>query len=262
MTLKKMVLMAAALALAVIAGFALSGCGPPVTGSGELETRELEFSNFTKLRVSHAFEAEVTRDDSFSVSITLDDNLFDYLDVTRIGSTLYIRLKQGRTYLRSTQRASITMPELLSLDLSGASRGSVSGFSSSDALTLDLSGASTLDIQDVKAGRTRLDASGASRVSGSIAMADGNFDLSGASTVELTGTGGDVIIDASGASTVGLANFTVDDANVELSGASRATLKASGTLDANLSGASTLRYRGNPRMGRLDMSGGSTISQD
>lgn len=262
MTLKKMALMAAALALAVITGFAVSGCGPPVTGSGELETRELEFSDFMKLKVSHAFEVDVTRDDSFSVSITLDDNLFEYLDATRIGSTLYIRMKQGRTYLRSTQRASITMPELLSLDLSGASRVTVSGFSSSDALTLNLSGASTLDIQDVKAGRTRLDASGASKVSGSIAMADGSFDLSGASSVELNGNGGDVTIDASGASSAALGSFTVADADVELSGASRATLNASGTLDANLSGGSTLRYRGNPTMGRVDVSGGSTISQE
>jgi hypothetical protein len=260
--MSRSVLLASTVACALVVVPLVTSCGPPVTGSGKLETRELDFRDFAKLKASQAFEVEVTKGNSFSVTVTLDDNLYEYLDFTRIGSTLYVRLKQGRTYLHTTQQAVITMPELLSLDLSGASRGTVGGFSSAENLNLDLSGASSLDIRDVSAGRTHVDASGASRVSGSLEIADGDFDLSGASTVELDGSARDVVIDGSGASTVRLAGFAVADADVDLSGGSDGTINASGTLDVDLSGASTLNYLGNPSLGRVEVSGGSRLTQE
>ena len=258
----KGVVLASALAWALVLVPLVTSCGPPVTGSGRLETRELDFSGFSRLKVSQAFEVQVTRGGSFSVTVTLDDNLYEYLDFTRIGSTLHVRLKQGRMYLHATQQAVITMPELLSLDLSGASRVTAGGFSSSENLNLDLSGASFLDVRNVTAGKTSVDVSGASRVSGRMEMADGSFDLSGASSVELDGSARDVVIDGSGASTIRLADFAVADADVELSGASTATVNASGTLDVDLSGASALSYLGNPSLGRVDVSGGSRMSRE
>jgi len=70
-----------------------------------------------------------------------------------------------------------------------------------------------------------------------------------------------VSIGASGASRVKLADFSVADAKVNLSGASNATINASGRLDGDLSGASRLDYIGNPTLGRLSVTGGSTISR-
>ena len=261
MTAKRITHCILALALLVSVLATITGCiGPRVTGSGNLETRTMDYSDFTRLNVGHAFQVTVTRADSFSVSLTLDDNLYDYLVIERSGSTLQVRLKWG-TYLHATQKATITMPDLRVLDLSGASRADVSGFSSSDSLIFDLSGASSLIIDDVTAGKTNLDVSGASRVSGSMEIADGDFDISGASTVELDGTADDITVDASGASSANLADFAVANANVRLSGASNATVNASGTLDVNASGASTLYYLGSPTMGRLDVSEASSISQ-
>jgi len=48
-----------------------------------------------------------------------------------------------------------------------------------------------LDLDEVEAGELTLKLSGASRASGSIKMADGDFDLSGASSVDLKGTARD-----------------------------------------------------------------------
>ena len=247
----------------LIAGLipAVIGCGKPITGSGKLETREMDYTGFTKLTVGSGFEVEITRAGSFSVSITADDNLFDYLDVKKVGSTLYIGLKRPRIYLHTTQRATITMPDLLGLELSGTSRGDVSGFSSTDSLTLRLSGASYLSIDNVEAGNTNLEVSGASKLSGSISIADGNLNVSGASNVELEGTAGDVDIEVSGASSAKMGDVAVVNAAVEVSGASKATVNASGRIDANISGASTLYYVGNPALGDIEVSGGSKISQ-
>jgi hypothetical protein len=261
MTLKRIAHYLLALVLIVTVLATISGCiGPRVTGSGNLETREMDYSDFTRLDVGSLFQVTVTRADSFSVSLTLDDNLYDYLVIRRSGSTLQLRLKWG-TYLHATLKATITMPDLRALDLSGASRGDVSGFSSSESLAIDVSGASSLYIDDVTAGKTNFDISGASRVSGSMETADANLNISGASTVELDGTADDITVDASGASSVKLADFAVTDASVELSGASNATVNASGELNIDLSGASTLHYLGSPTLRRVDVSGASTIQQ-
>ena len=109
-------------------------------------------------------------------------------------------------------------------------------------------------------GNIELEASGASRVTGSIAAGDAEFDVSGASTVTLAGSANDIVVDASGASHVGLGDFPVNNAEVKLSGASRATVNLSGRLDVDLSGASNLSYIGEPTMGDISISGASTIS--
>ena len=237
------------------------GIGPGIAGSGTLETREMDFTGFTKVQAGYACQVDITRADSFFVSITLDDNLFEYLDARIVGDTLYLGLKPHNSYRNFTHRATITMPELLSLELSGASRGDVSGFSTTDSLRLEASGASTLSIDDMEAGDTRLVLSGASRATGSIEMADGDFKVSGASSVDLEGTADDVSFEISGASTARLADFTVANADVEVSGASNATVNVSGILDIDVSGVSTLYYVGNPTLGRISVSGGSRISQ-
>jgi hypothetical protein len=242
----------------------LAGCvGGRIAGSGNLVTQEFEFSNFTCVEVGSAFEVEVVPADSYRVSVTADDNLFDYIQVSKEGETLKIGLKLlPLRPLFTTLRAEITMPRIYDLGLSGATRGSVSGFSSAENLYVELSGASSLDMVEMSAGHVEFELSGASRATGDMtASGDAWLNLSGASSAELQGSAGDMVIDASGASRVGLDNFPVASANVKLSGASGATVNLDGRLDADLSGASRLSYMGEPTMGNIDMSGGSTMSK-
>lgn len=252
----------AVLVAVLLASGLLAGCVGWVPGSGKLETQEFNFSDFTRVEVGYAFEVEVVQSDSYSVSITADDNLFGYIQVSKAGETLRVRLRLGTTITGpATLRAEITMPNLYGLDLSGATHGTVQGFSSPHDFIVELSGASSLDMVDMSAGDIKSAISGASKVSGDIAAADAEFGVSGASTLELQGSADDITIEASGASRVELDNFPVNNADVTLSGASRATVKLDGRLDADLSGASKLSYIGEPTMGTINTSGGSTLSR-
>ena len=240
----------------------LAGCMGVVVGSGNVETREMDFSGFSRISAGHRFEVEIVQSDSYSISITADDNLFEYIQVSKAGETLRIGLKPTVGYASGTLRAEITMPELYELDLSGMTHGTIKGFSTSEDFDLELSGASSLNINDMAAGDISIELSGASRASGDItASGDAQFDLSGASKAELTGSANDILIEASGASQLSLDNFPVNNADVELSGASRATVNLDGRLDADLSGASKLSYIGEPIMGDIHTSGGSTVSK-
>ncbi len=254
-----LVIVISILTLAIGCGY---GFGPTVTGSGKLAAWDFNYRDFTKIEAGYAFSIDVVKADSYLVRVTIDDNLYEHLDISKQGDTLYLRLKPNYNYANVTQQATISLPDLKKLGLSGASQADIgSGFSSSHAVDFDLSGASKVNIDNMKARNTNFGLSGASKASGNIEMVSGTFDLSGASSLELEGIANDVDIQASGASHVELADFSVVDADINLSGASDTTIYASGRLDGNLSGASRITYLGNPTLGSVSASGGSTISQ-
>ncbi len=233
------------LVLLIIAALALAGCGglPSFTalvGSGNPVTQTFNFSDFDSLEIGNAFQAEISASDSYFVEVTVDDNLVPYLRVEQQGKTVKVSLEPTTAATRADTRVRITMPALASLDASGATRAKVSGFKSGDTV--------------------RMNVAGASNVSGDIETGDLTAEVSGASTLTLTGSGDSLQATAAGASTANLSDFAVNDANVDASGASRITVNASGTLDAKASGASTVRYSGDPKLGRIDESGASTVS--
>jgi len=217
------------------------GCFGIITGSGNLETQEFDYSDFTKVEAHNGFQLELTESSTFSIEITVDDNVKEDLEVSKSGDTLRIRLKGNRIYSSVTLEAKITMPNLYRLDLSGGSQAGITGFSSSHDLSLNLSGGSG--------------------VAGDITAGDADFDLSGGSHVNLEGTADDLDVNGSGGSQLQLENFPVDNADINLSGGGSATVNVDGTLDVNLSGGSHVTYIGNPTLGDIDLSGGSTIGE-
>jgi hypothetical protein len=152
------------------------------------------------------------------------------------------------------------MPAISGLQLSGASRGELSGFKSLNEINLEVSGASELNMTDVEAGDSRFVVSGASAVTGTIKAVTADFIISGASTVELTGSANVVDVQGSGASSVGLADFPTSKARFNLSGASNGTIDVSDKLDIILSGASRLVYTGSPKLGSISISDASTLN--
>ena len=238
---KRTVSILVALMLLALTAWGVGGCiGENITGSGNLTTESHDFSDFSRIEAHRGFEVEVTMSDTFSIEITADDNVHEYIVVEKSGDTLDIRLRGTRFYHSVTLMAKITMPDLYRIELSGGSHADITGFSSSQDFRADLSGGSHLN--------------------GDITAADVEFELSGGSQVELEGSGENLAIDASGGSQLDLEDFPINDADINMSGASRATINIVGTLDADLSGGSRIFYTGTPTLGDTQFSGDSGIS--
>jgi hypothetical protein len=208
--------------------------------SGPLVTKDYDLSNFTAVAAGSAFEVEIARSDSYSVSVTVNESLVESLEVNVSGNTLHISLKPnvGLTGA-ATMKAKVTMPELTGLDLSGASRTTLAGFNSGKSLKSEVSGASMLR--------------------GGLTCGDASFNVSGASKVNLNGSAQDLKVEASGASTVDLSNFASQNTVVSTDGASKVDVAPSGSLDVEASGASTVRYTGEPAKLKTNTSGASTV---
>jgi hypothetical protein len=233
------------LALVVVV-LMLTGCiaplGAQITASGPVVAKEFDLARFTQVAAGSAFAVEITGGDTYSVTVMVNENLLDQLDVSVSGSTLRIYLKPGLGITgKATMQAKVTMPGLAGLDLSGATRTTVAGFNSEQPLDIKVSGASTLR--------------------GDMTSGDARVDASGASTVALQGGAQDMNVKASGASTVDFGRFSSQDTTVDASGASRVTVSPSGQLDVEASGASTVLYVGEPAGQRVNTSGASTVRQ-
>jgi len=229
----------------VVVVLLLAGCcavpfSTRLAPSGPLVTQDFDLANFSAVAAGSAFEVEITRSDSYGVSVTVNESLVESLEVNVSGNTLHIGLKPGFGITgAATMNAKVTMPELTGLDLSGASRTTLAGFNSDKSVKSEVSGASTLR--------------------GDLICGDASFNVSGASKVQLEGSAQDLSVEASGASTVDLSNFASQNTVVNASGASQVVVAASGSLDVEASGASTVRYAGEPAKLKTNTSGASTV---
>lgn len=86
-----------------------------------------------------------------------------------------------------------------------------------------------------------------------------DVEVSGASTADLTGQVDTLEADLSGASTLRAATLSAKSANVESSGASTAEVHVTENLDADASGASKIRYHGQPGNVHVEDSGASKV---
>jgi len=258
----------AIISITLVAAALLSGCelaGPQNAVTEEnVVTEEKDFTDFTRVQVEGTFEVEIIQSDTFSIIISADESLFDYVEVSKVGETLRIYLNPRHTFTDftftgKTLKAKITMPNLYGLQLSGATAATATGFKSSEDFNLDVSGASSFDMGDIEAGNVKFEVSGASNISGNMTVDDAEFEVSGASSVDLEGSANDIILNLSGASEIDLIDLPLNYASINLSGASEATLNVKGRLDAVLSDASRLYFQGNPTMGDISVTGASTI---
>ena len=194
-----------------------------LVGSGHFVTNEENFTGFTAVTVASGFRFTITQSSSYSVKVTIDDNLVSYVQVSKSGNTLSVGLPtEGYSFQSVLQSVEITMPDITQLDISGGTSGTVTGFALSHDFTVT--------------------ASGGSRVS-------------------MSGAARDLSIEASGGGRLDLSGLSVTNAQVDLNGGSQATINLNGRLDATLSGGSQLYYIGNPTLGNINTSGGSIISK-
>lgn len=171
-------------------------------GSGNLVPEIRDVATFSEIKVSSAVNVNLTVDAAatHSVIVTYDDNLLDNL-ITRVeGDTLIVAFQGSVNVTGGADRfVAVAMPELASIDVSGASSVTATGAVSS--YRLDASGASRVNLRDLTADDAEIDISGASDVD-LYATGTVSGSASGASNLSVYGKPASVLVDSSGASNV------------------------------------------------------------
>ena len=221
----------------------LAGCINPIVGiigSNDTTTSEFDLDGFSEVSAASAFRVTITQGESFAVSVTANQNVMDDVRVDVRGVKLVLELTRTN-YTNLDLSAEITMPELTAVEVSGASTVQFSGFGATD--------------------RFDAQASGASKVEGTLTANEAMLEASGASTITLDGSADALNARASGASNLVLGELAAATAVVEVSGASRADVNVSESLSVTASGASSVRYAGAAEIDDLNVSGASTVDK-
>ena len=190
--------------------------------SGKLQTQQKNLSDFTIINIQSGFQTQISQGESYSVSITADNNVISRIDVSQTGNTLTIGLQLASIFNIGTLKAQITMPDLQEIHLSSGANANVAGFVMAHDFSVSESGGSTIRVEG--------------QANGLSALCSGGSDLQ-------------------------LSGLKVDTATIIMSGGSIGNVNVSGRLDADLSGGSSLVYAGNPTLGTITTSGLSTITQ-
>jgi Protein of unknown function (DUF2807). len=209
---------------------------------GSIE-KSFDFTDFQRIKLGDANTVKITKGDTYSIKAKgCSNDIADLAIDVEGGQTLNIRFRNHRQN-RYRIDFEITMPALLSVNLSGASKGDISGFQGQQTVIRTiLSGAS----------ECKLDGAG-SNVS---------VDISGASVLNVTGSTESLYGVISGASKLesyGLASTEVD---LSVSGSSKAWVKPVDAIYIEASGASRVYYKGNPAVKEFNTSGDGRVIQE
>lgn len=191
-----------------------------VEGSGNEKSEMRNLSGFKKIEAQGAVSLVVDAQKDFSVEIEADDNLLPLIKTEVSGDTLKISTEE-RISPKTKISVKISMPELASLNISGASKA---------------------EVANVKTDSLKLEASGASKIN-------------------ISGEANKLESDATGASSIDAESLMVTDANVKASGASNTTVSATTDLNADASGASKIYYTGEPKNLSPKSSGASSVKK-
>ena len=208
-----------------------------IVGSRKLIEKPYDLTDFTAVDISNGASTHITRGDTTSVKITVDDNIADYVEVEKVDGRLIIGLKDG-SYKNITLKAEITMPALTGATATGGSQMSFEGFATDAALAFNTSG-------------------GAS-ITGEIEGGDTTVTASGGADVTLKGRGAKLILNHSGGGRVDLSGFAVKDAAVLVTGGSDSEINASGNVTGSVSGGGQIKVNG-PAAVNVTANGGGRV---
>lgn len=246
--------------------------------------KKYNFSGYTRVRIKTSMDAEIVRSDTFSIDVEMGN--LSPVKIRQKGDALTISRPWcwfvfGFFFQLSRAHIKVSMPELQGLWISDNSSAGVAGFSSSSEFKLTLSKASSFACELIT-GNARLDISGGSlaefsgsssnlflKVKDSSTFAgninvDGNaeIEVSGNSAIALAGSTGNILADINNISNADMDEFSAHDISIKLNRLCNGTIKLDGKLDAEVTGASNLKWVGNPVMGVINVTSGSGFRQE
>lgn len=217
--------------------------GKRVKGNGNITTTERDVTDFDQVEVHGAIDVYVTQGERRPVRIEGDENLLSYIEVEQHNNRIEVSTRKGYN-LRPTKKMKIyvTSPTYNKLEVSGACNiNTENKLTLNNPLNLEVSGAGDINA-DVSAPRVEAEVSGSGNVN--MKGETKNFELK-----------------ISGAGDAKCYDLLTETTKVNISGAGSAQVFASVELDAHVSGAGSIKYKGNAPKVNQQVSGAGSVKK-
>jgi hypothetical protein len=216
-----------------------------VRGNGNIKTEDRSVGSFKNVDVSGATNVYVSQgqDGQHSVKIEGDENLLQYIEISQEGDKIIVRDRPGYNLQPSdNMKIYVTSPVFNNIDVSGAC--DIIGQNkivNPENLEFHLSGAGDIKME--------VDAPGL------------RAEISGSGSIDLKGQTKDLELTMSGAGNANCYDLMAENTKVDISGVGSAEVFASVKLDAEVSGAGSVSYKGNASNVSQHISGAGSVTK-
>lgn len=212
-----------------------------VKGNGKLIEKTRQIGDFEALGVSGSFDVFLVKGQEGKVIVNVEQNLEPYLITEVQNGTLKVRWKKGSN-IRTTKNTKVTVHfgELNKVALSG----------SGDIVSRDVITTDELDIAVAGSGDIRLE----------LDAMESNAAVSGSGDIELSGTSKAFEAAVAGSGDIKAYDLKSEKAELKISGSGTIHAHVASELVARISGSGNIKYKGNPPIEDVKVSGSGNVS--
>jgi hypothetical protein len=179
-----------------------------ISGSGVMKTESRDVADFKRITTTGSMNIDATIGSPKSVTITVDDNLMQYVTTEVDDGTLKIGMKSGSYSPSKGFKVTITTPTLEKVSVAGSSDVDVKGLKGPEFAA----------------------------------------HISGSGDIHATGHVDKLDASISGSGDLKLVDLESRDAKVKIAGSGDARVNATATLDVHIAGSGDVRYKGEPKV--------------
>lgn len=202
------------------------------------EVQKRETKPFHKIEISGATSLIFTQSDTLQLRVEADKDEINNLMTDVSDGILSVKAKGN---FKQPYKIYVSGNHIQRITVAGASKITGTNALETDSLTLDVSGASSANL--------------------SLKTTDVDVMIGGASSVNFDGTSKTLHANISGASTLKAYKLNTTSADVKASGASTAKIFAAEKVNANATGSSTIKFKGDPKDVSAEASTSSQIAK-
>jgi hypothetical protein len=196
--------------------------------------------DFNGIKAGDSFTIVLTQSETNSLTVDAPENVQSQIK-TEVKDGILVISSEGNIKSDKDIVINVGIRNLTNLDVSGAAEIKSTNQLSCDKLSIQSSGAGDLNL-DLKANELKA-------------------DVSGAGDVTLKGTAQTLTANVSGAGELKASNLESDKAKIRVSGAGSAKINTKQSLDAEVSGAGDIIYKGNPAERNVNISGAGSVRE-
>lgn len=237
--MKKLILTA----IMAVAAIAICNAKAPIKGNGAEKNDARTIESYNAISVADGIALNFSKDHLSGVVVTADENVLEYIVTEVVGGELIIHYKAGEN-VKPKKTPVVTVPN----------NGTITKLTVGNNCKFTIK--ETLDVEGMT-----IKALGGAQIEMKIdARQTVQVELQGNAKCELTGNAGELKLVMEGGAKYNGYNFKVKNVVCELAGGSDAKVLCSDRIDsADLSGDSTLYFKGDCEIGKVKLKGGSTI---
>ncbi|MBR6346421.1 MAG: DUF2807 domain-containing protein [Bacteroidales bacterium] len=208
-------------------GLNFSFGGKTIDGEGPVETRSYDLEGFDRMVINGHFDIDYTQSENWQVSLTTQENIFEYMNFSVEGGKLILSVKDSVKVNADKFDVKISAPLLSYVEVNGAADIEIgNGLSSAGPVGFKVNGACDIDIDGLKCSACNVKINGAGDFNASGIDADElKLEINGAADAVLSGKVRKAYFEVNGAGEINARGLEAEEIDKSTSGLAKIKTK-------------------------------------